>query len=251
MKIPEITTQVFPLLRKHWFNVAIGALILFIVIKKDLTFSVNFNNPAQPELVEPPIKHPVSQKGKKKELITEHQQATASSSIMDKFNLSNLFGGNRKSDLTGDEWTKTPSDIQQAYLKRFAHVAMSEQKKFGVPASIILANSMIHSFAGTREMAKAGHNHFNLPCTLDWQGAQGSYHGKCYRHYENAWMSFRDHSIFVTSGKFAELQKIAPTDYKSWANALEQKGFSKTPNLSSQLIQLIEQYELQHLDTLD
>jgi len=37
---------------------------------------------------------------------------------------------------------------QLAYLKRFARVAIAERKKFGLPSSLILAVSLLHSTAG-------------------------------------------------------------------------------------------------------
>ena len=72
--------------------------------------------------------------------------------------------------------------------------------------------------------------------------------GKCFRNYETAWMSFRNHSEFITSGKFSNLKNLATSDYKAWAKALEKNKFSTERNLSQSLIRIIEQYSLNDLD---
>ena len=137
----------------------------------------------------------------------------------------------------------------QAYIARFSKVAASERKKFGIPASIILGNALLHSLAGTAEIAEAGaNNHFALRCTPDWQGPQRTYAGQCYRQYENAWTSFRDHSFYITTGSFSHLRQLSDTDYKGWADALEKAGFSQEKDLGRQLVKAIQVYGLEKLD---
>ena len=105
-----------------------------------------------------------------------------------------------------------------------------------------------HSRAGTADMAGPGaNNHFAIPCTPDWQGPQQTYSGQCYRQYENAWTSFRDHSFYITTGPFAHLRQLSDSDYKGWAAALEKAGFSKEKNLGRQLVKVVETYGLQEL----
>jgi len=97
-------------------------------------------------------------------------------------------------------------------------------------------------------MAQNSNNHFAITCSSDWNGADRNYQNKCYRQYENAWISFRDHSLYVTTGKYASLVNLGSTNYKSWASGLEQFGFSEFPDLEKNLIEIIEKYELFHLD---
>ena len=65
----------------------------------------------------------------------------------------------------------------KAYIKRFAHVAESEQLKYKIPASITLANAMLQSQAGQQNLARVHHNHFGLLCTSDWIGEQTEQEG--------------------------------------------------------------------------
>ncbi|MEZ4988463.1 MAG: glucosaminidase domain-containing protein [Saprospiraceae bacterium] len=89
----------------------------------------------------------------------------------------------------------------EAFVQRFQHVAQSEQEKFGIPASIILAHALLQSNAGTLPVASVGYNYFALPCTSDWEDqTQDGSSSECLRKYNNAWLSFRDHSLFLTTG---------------------------------------------------
>ena len=72
--------------------------------------------------------------------------------------------------------------------------------------------------------------------------------GKCFRTYENAWTSFRDHSYYITTGRMAALKKLKDADYKAWAKALEKADFSNDEDFAAQLIMVVEKYELTKLD---
>lgn len=110
---------------------------------------------------------------------------------------------------------------ERDYLRRFCQVAANERRKYGIPASVILANALRQSKAGNSDMTVHLNNHSGLPCTFDCS-EKGNNH---FRQYQNAWESFRDHSLFITSGKFSELKKYAENDYKNWALGLQRLGY--------------------------
>lgn len=133
----------------------------------------------------------------------------------------------------------------EAFLKRFAQVALSEKKKFGAPASVILACAYANSKAGSQEAATSANNFFALPCTDDWEGETQSIDGKCMRKYESAWASFRDFSIFLSSQEwFGSLKKSAGKDWKAWTEKLGEENIADTRTMRS----VIEQFHLQELD---
>ncbi len=234
--------------RKYWFQLTVIALVLYGVTSKDFSFQFNVNNPEIENSIKGSGKDRQHGKKEKQELITKNggkqQVAKSEASLFSKIPF--IGGGN--STTKKSELANIDQQTVQSYLKRFAHVAINERKKYGVPSSIILANALFHSFAGQRDMSRAGNNHFAIPCAQGWSGQEGTYAGACYRHYENAWTSFRDHSLFVTSGRFEKLRQLGSTDYKSWAEALEQHKFSELEELEDNLIKIIEKYGLQELD---
>lgn len=56
------------------------------------------------------------------------------------------------------------ADEVKAYIERFAPIAIAEMKKFGVPASISLAQGLVESRAGTSKLAVSNNNHFGIKC---------------------------------------------------------------------------------------
>lgn len=244
----NIDFNVTPYLKKYWFQLSIICIVLYVLSNKDFSFQFNVNSPDQENTEE--LQNKAQEKGTKKErelLTAKGSQPQVAKSEASFFSKIPFIGGGSSTSHTKSELPKIEEQVVESYLKRFAHVAINERKKYGVPASIILANALFHSYAGKRELAVAGNNHFAIGCT-DWNGERGSYSGKCYRHYENAWTSFRDHSLYLTSGKYAKFRQLGTTDYQSWAKHLEAEGFSEVDDLEDNLIQLIEKYSLDQLD---
>ncbi len=227
-------------LRAHWFQLGLGAILLFVVFKKDMSFQINLNAPERQ--LEEESSQPVHRREpeRKREIFTEKtsQESPVNTGEISRMELSPLsFGSPSKSYL---ERLKAVDDAtRRAYLSRFARVAQGEQKKYGVPSSVLLATALLMSQAGESEAARKGNNHFALHCSPDWQGESGQYSGACLRHYENAWTSFRDCSLFLTTGSNARLCPEGG-NYKEWAKALGKMGFPGGDDFAGQLIQVIE-----------
>lgn len=234
-------------LKKYWFQIILTGFLLLVLSRKDFSFQINLNNP---DGLEVPTASAIDSKPKPKELLTQKDEKNVKSDngsgILDRFGLSFIGGGNASK--TKSEYGSVAETAVELYINRFAQVAISERKKYGVPSSIILANAIFHSFAGTRDLAQGAYNHFAISCSEDWSGDRKTYQNKCYRHYENAWTSFRDHSLFVTSGKYSDMVQLGQTDYKSWAKELEKRGFSEFDDLAKNLTIIIEKYNLEQLD---
>ncbi|MDR1407304.1 MAG: glucosaminidase domain-containing protein [Tannerella sp.] len=139
------------------------------------------------------------------------------------------------------------------YIETYCKTAIRQQKKYKIPASIILAQAILESSAGQSYLALGGNNHFGIKCN-DWNGlciqknhADGS---ACYRKYLAAADSYEDHSLFLTGrNRYDPLFKLPATDYKNWAKGLKQYGYATDPQYASKLIALIETYELYRFDT--
>ena len=141
-------------------------------------------------------------------------------------------------------------EIKNKHIKRFQRVAVVEQKKFGIPTSVILANSLLISNSGESELAKRGNNFFALPYTEDWVGDTISINQVVYRKYKNAWSSFRDHSYFLTTGKNAVFKKIPADNYQSWTEIVGNQVYSQFPNFAGELQKVIHEYGLEKLDRI-
>ncbi len=151
----------------------------------------------------------------------------------------------QKKSLRRTEFFDQNANDIKSFIKRFVHVAINEQKKYGVPASITLANSLVNSDVGKRKMTKRSNNYFAIPCTDKWEGKKVDADA-CYRSYESAWSSFRDHSIFLT--KELKLSSLYDENYKAWAKALQASDKFDIKDLEKNLIKVIEQLELYRFD---
>jgi len=238
----------------NWLKIVVFGILCFIFLKKDLTFQLNLNAPLKvEEAVDENLPALKSRKNKSEKLT---DKATVLSSVT---NNKSGFLDNVTFNETEKE-SQEPSIVElqsvgeidewmiKSYIERFSHVAIKEQERFQIPASIILANGIFHSFAGQGEITLKGKNHFGIKCINDWSGAVLKQRGICYRKYKSAWESFRDHSHYLSQGKFKKLKKYELTDYKSWAKGLEKLKYGEQLKMSYQLIQLIEQHKLYQFD---
>jgi len=140
----------------------------------------------------------------------------------------------------------------QSYIERFKNIAISSMNKYGIPASITLAQGILESGNGNSDLAKYANNHFGIKCTSDWKG-KGYYKDDdkkddCFRVYANPEESYRDHSEFLKRKRYAFLFELDKDDYKGWARGLKQAGYATNPRYPELLISLIERYQLYQYD---
>jgi flagellum-specific peptidoglycan hydrolase FlgJ len=139
------------------------------------------------------------------------------------------------------------------YIRKHYKLAIQQQKKYKIPASITLAQALLESGGGRSYLALAGNNHFGVKCT-DWNGLHVSKYDAgeyaCFRKYLHVNSSFEDHSRFIAERPFyRSLFRLRLTDYKSWAQGLNKCGYASDPQYGNKLIRLIEYYRLDYYDT--
>lgn len=145
--------------------------------------------------------------------------------------------------------------LNQAYLDyidKYADIAVTEQKKYGIPASITLAQGLLESGAGLSELAVESNNHFGIKCHDTWTGQKYYYDddrkNECFRKYRKVEDSYEDHSQFLLRPRYESLFKLKPTDYRGWAHGLKKAGYATDPKYAEKLIKLIEDYDLHRFD---
>ncbi len=140
------------------------------------------------------------------------------------------------------------------YVKRYARIARVEMKRYGVPASIKLAQGLLESNIGESKLATENNNHFGIKCFSKTckrghcSNFEDDSHKDFFRKYHSAWESYREHSQFLQKDRYRHLQEIPVTDYKSWAHGLKKAGYATDPNYAHKLIHLIEDLQLYRLD---
>ena len=140
----------------------------------------------------------------------------------------------------------------EEYVAIYSDIAQDEMRKYGIPASITLAQGILESGSGKGRLSVEANNHFGIKCH-DWNGAK-IYHDddasqECFRKYNNSKYSFRDHSLFLTGRKrYSGLFDYEQDDYESWAKGLRTAGYATDRKYPNKLISLIERYQLHRFD---
>ncbi|MCS6929245.1 MAG: glucosaminidase domain-containing protein [Saprospiraceae bacterium] len=143
--------------------------------------------------------------------------------------------------------------LAQRYIERFSRIAIHEMHKYGVPASITLAQGLIESRCGTSPLAVKNNNHFGIKCFSKncspghCTNMEDDHHKDFFRKYNTAWESWRAHSILISTGRYARLKRHG-RDYRAWAKGLESLGYATDQNYAEKLIRTIERYNLQRFD---
>ena len=136
-----------------------------------------------------------------------------------------------------------------AYIAQYKTIAMKEMKRTGVPASITLAQAIVESNSGESNLAKNHNNHFGIKCKSDWTGAK-TYQDddakqECFRAYDAAELSFKDHSNFLKNRpNYVDLFLLDPVDDTAWAYGLKKAGYATASDYPKKLLKIIDDYEL-------
>lgn len=148
---------------------------------------------------------------------------------------------------------QTLNATYEAYIEKYHKEAQAQQKKYGIPASITLAQGLLESGAGKSELATRANNHFGVKCPGGWTGDTYRYDDdrkdECFRRYKHAEESYEDHSLFLQKERYKPLFELEVTDYKGWARTLRQCGYATDPGYAGKLIKIIEDYNLTRFDS--
>ena len=145
-----------------------------------------------------------------------------------------------------------PSTSGQEYIERYKDIAIEEMERYGIPASIKLAQALLESGNGNSTLAREANNHFGIKCTPEWLGKKtyqdDDRRNDCFRVYNRPEDSFKDHSQFLLRKRYEALFQLDKDDYKGWAKGLKSAGYATNPRYADMLIELIDRYQLYQYD---
>ncbi|MFI3324042.1 MAG: glucosaminidase domain-containing protein [Rikenellaceae bacterium] len=149
--------------------------------------------------------------------------------------------------------TAQTRQTREEYIDRYKKIAIDHMEKYGIPASITMAQGILESDCGNSQLSRESNNHFGIKCKSDWKGRK-VYHdddakGECFRAYKSVEASYEDHALFLdNSPRYDSLFSYSNTDYKSWAHGLKAAGYATAPTYATMLIKIIEDEKLYLLD---
>jgi LysM repeat protein len=148
-----------------------------------------------------------------------------------------------------------PKLTVEQYIEKYSALAVEEMYRSHIPASITLAQGILESGNGNSRLAIQANNHFGIKCKNTWTG-QTLYEDddapqECFRKYDAAIDSYRDHSDFLMNGKrYAFLFDLDSKDYKAWAFGLKKAGYATNPQYPELIISFIEKHHLNKYDAV-
>lgn len=146
----------------------------------------------------------------------------------------------------------------QEYIQQYAEYAMEQMRRYGIPASVTLAQGICESASGQSELSRKGNNHFGIKATSSWIENGGKYlvytddrPNEKFCQYANVGDSYEHHSQFLKrNGRYAELFQLSPDDYKGWTNGLQDVGYASSKQYAATLQNIIEKNGLQKYDQM-
>jgi LysM repeat protein len=141
---------------------------------------------------------------------------------------------------------------KKEYVAQWKATAVQQMSLYKIPASITLAQGILESGSGNSQLARVGNNHFGIKCH-GWTGKtmfmDDDEKGECFRVYDSAEDSYKDHSEFLTVNKrYNGLFELKSDDYKGWAKGLKEAGYATSKTYADALIGIIEELKLDELD---
>lgn len=144
---------------------------------------------------------------------------------------------------------QTSSDIL-VYISQYKQIALEQERRYGIPASITLAQGILESGAGKSALTRNANNHFGVKAYGGWTGPiylawDDEQHKSRFRKYSSAMDSYRDHSFFLkNNSRYNSLFSKSVYDYRAWAIGLQKAGYATAGNYAKALIGFIDAYRL-------
>lgn len=144
---------------------------------------------------------------------------------------------------------QSSSDIRN-YIAKYSQIALDQERAYGVPASITIAQGILESGAGKSGLTRNANNHFGIKAFGGWKGPiyqawDDEPNKSKFRVYATAAESFRDHSLFLkNNSRYRSLFQKSVYDYRGWAIGLQKAGYATAQTYAKALIGFIDAYQL-------
>ena len=150
------------------------------------------------------------------------------------------------------------ASVSQQYVEQYAEYAIEQQRKYGVPASVTLAQGILESANGRSQLSRECNNHFGIKAGKSWLDASGQYGlysddkpNEKFCKYSSVGDSYEHHSLILkNNSRYAPCFALAQDDYRGWCNGLQKAGYASSKLYASSLISVIERMDLTKYDRM-
>jgi flagellum-specific peptidoglycan hydrolase FlgJ len=154
----------------------------------------------------------------------------------------------------------TPEQLE--ILHSVAPAAQAAQTRWGVPASVTLAQWIFESSWGTSKLAQTAHNYFGVKAreaaipgtycefpTAEYENGQRVVVDALFEKYPDEAASFDAHArLLATSGRYQVAMSVRMQPER-FAVFLQRCGYSTNPSYAQELIGAMREYDLYRYDT--
>lgn len=150
------------------------------------------------------------------------------------------------------------ASVSQQYVEQYAEYAIEQQRKYGVPASVTLAQGILESANGRSQLSRECNNHFGIKAGKTWLDAGGQYGlytddrpNEKFCKYATVGDSYEHHSLILkNNSRYSACFALAQDDYRGWCNGLQKAGYASSKQYASSLISVIERMNLTKYDSM-
>lgn len=150
------------------------------------------------------------------------------------------------------------ASVSQQYVEQYAEYAIEQQRKYGVPASVTLAQGILESANGRSQLSRECNNHFGIKAGKSWLDAGGQYGiytddrpNEKFCKYATVGDSYEHHSLILkNNSRYSACFALAQDDYRGWCNGLQKAGYASSKQYASSLISVIERMDLTKYDSM-
>lgn len=144
------------------------------------------------------------------------------------------------------------------YVERYAEFAIEQQRKYGIPASVTLAQGILESANGQSQLSRECNNHFGIKAGKSWLDAGGQYGtytddkpNEKFCKYASVGDSYEHHSLILkNNSRYAACFSLPQDDYRGWCQGLQNAGYATSKGYASSLISVIDKMDLTKYDRM-
>ena len=150
-----------------------------------------------------------------------------------------------------------PVPSKQSFIEQYAPIAMEQQQKYGIPASVTLAQMALESKWGTSKMAVNDHNYFGIKASRRWLEA-----GRPYNLYDDdkknekfcvfgdVLESIEYHSTLLMSERYKSCRSFPSDDWYHWLVSIKACGYATSNNYVQKCVSIIKTHRLFRYDQM-
>ncbi len=141
------------------------------------------------------------------------------------------------------------------FLESYAPAAMHQQRKYGIPASVTLAQMVLESKWGLSKQALLDNNYFGIKANHKWLSEGLPYNTYNDDRNDEKFCVFADvqesmeyHSRILMGNRYRKCRDFAPTDWLNWLVEIKNAGYASSSSYVRECSKIIRQHRLYEYD---